>query len=79
MNSTRRRLLSHPCTSLLTTMCFWAAALPAHAAPPAAAPAAPAAAIPTVSAVSALPGMPPVAPGHGTAHQQRCLEALALW
>ena len=26
-----------------------------------------------------LPGMPPVAPGHGTAHQQRCLEALALW
>ena len=60
MNSTRRRLLSHPCTSLLTTMCFWAAALPAHAAPPAAAPAAPAAAIPTVSAVSALPGMPPV-------------------
>ena len=26
-----------------------------------------------------LPGVPPVAPGHGTAHQQRCLEALALW
>jgi uncharacterized protein (DUF58 family) len=26
-----------------------------------------------------LPGTPPIAPGHGMGHQQRCLEALALW
>ena len=54
MNSTRRFLLSHPCTGLLASACLSVAVSSASAAPPAAMPAAPAATTP------ALPGMPPV-------------------